>query len=153
MRHQFVRLVTALSLGLILSVSAAAQNVPAPEQYFGFTIGTDGELAPYPKILEYFALLAKQTDRVFADLRGDEPGVPDGMKVDVEGNVYCGGAGGIWIIDPHGKKLGRIVHGAPATTNLAFGGDDWKTLYFTSRNHLGAVNVKIPGIPVPTQKK
>jgi gluconolactonase len=98
-------------------------------------------------------MLAKQTDRLFADLRGDEPGVPDGMKVDVEGNVYCGGAGGIWIMDPHGKKVGRIVHGAPATTNLAFGGDDWKTLYFTSRNHLGAVNVKIPGLPVPAQKK
>jgi gluconolactonase len=97
--------------------------------------------------------LAKQTDRVFADLRGDEPGVPDGMKVDVEGNVYCGGAGGLWIMDPRGTKLGRIVHGAPATTNLAFGGDDWKTLYFTSRNHLGSVNVNIPGMPVPTQKK
>jgi gluconolactonase len=98
-------------------------------------------------------MLAKQTDRVFAELRGDEPGVPDGMKVDVEGNVYCGGAGGLWIIDPKGKKLGRIVHGAPATTNLAFGGADWKNLYFTSRNHLGAVNVKIPGIPVPPAKR
>src|SRR2546430_208638 len=97
--------------------------------------------------------LAKQTDRVFADLGGDEPGVPDGMKVDVEGNVYCGGAGGIWVVDPRGKKLGRIVHGAPATTNIAFGGDDWKTLYFTSRNHLGSVNVKIPGIPVPVTKQ
>jgi gluconolactonase len=97
--------------------------------------------------------LAKHTDHVFADLRGDEPGVPDGMKVDVEGNVYCGGAGGIWIMDRHGKKLGHIVHGAPATTNLAFGGDDWKTLYFTSRNHLGSVNVKIPGVPVPAQKQ
>jgi gluconolactonase len=97
--------------------------------------------------------LAKQTDRVFVDLRGEEPGVPDGMKVDVEGNVYCGGAGGLWIMDPHGKKLGRIAHGATATTNLAFGGADWKTLYFTSRNHLGSVNVKIPGIPVPAQKK
>jgi gluconolactonase len=98
-------------------------------------------------------MLAKQTDRIFADLRGDEPGVPDGMKVDAEGNIYCGGAGGIWIIDPHGKKLGRIIHGAPATTNLAFGGDDWKILYFTSRNQLGAVNVKIPGLPVPAQKQ
>jgi gluconolactonase len=97
--------------------------------------------------------LAKQTDRVFVDLRGEEPGVPDGMKVDVEGNVYCGGAGGLWIMDPHGKKLGRIAHGATATTNLAFGGADWKTLYFTSRNHLGSVNVKIPGISVPAQKK
>jgi gluconolactonase len=98
-------------------------------------------------------MLAKQTDRVFVDLRGDEPGVPDGMKVDSEGNVYCGGAGGIWIMDPTGRKLGRIVHGAPATTNLAFGGDDWKTLYFTSRNHLGSVNVKIAGIPVPAPKR
>jgi gluconolactonase len=98
-------------------------------------------------------MLAKQTDHVFAELRGDEPGVPDGMKVDLEGNVYCGGAGGLWIMDPKGKKLGRIVHGAPATTNLAFGGADWKTLYFTSRNHLGAVNVKIAGIPVPAAKR
>lgn len=97
--------------------------------------------------------LAKQTDRVFADLRGSEPGVPDGLKVDVMGNVYCGGSGGIWIMDPQGKKLGRIVHGGAATTNLAFGGDDWKTLYFTSRTTLGAVNVKIPGLPAPARKK
>jgi gluconolactonase len=98
-------------------------------------------------------MLAKQTDRVFADLRGDEPGVPDGMKVDVEGNVYCGGSGGLWILDPNGKKLGRIAHGASATTNLAFGGDDWKTLYFTSRNHLGSVNVKISGLPAPARRQ
>ncbi len=97
--------------------------------------------------------LARHTDRVFADLRGPEPGVPDGMKVDVAGNVYCGGAGGIWIMDPGGSKLGHIVHGASATTNIAFGGADWKTLYFTSRNHLGSVEVKIAGIPVPAGKK
>ena len=98
-------------------------------------------------------MLARQTDRVFADLRGGEPGNPDGMKVDTAGNVYCGGAGGIYILDPHGKKLGRIVHGQPATTNIAFGGDDWKTLYFTTRSTLLAVKVKIAGIPVPVQKK
>lgn len=97
-------------------------------------------------------ILAKYSDRVFVDLRGAEPGVPDGMKVDVEGNVYCGGSGGLWIMDPTGKKLGCIKHGASATTNLAFGGDDWKTLYFTSRNHLGSVRVHIPGLPVPAQK-
>jgi gluconolactonase len=98
-------------------------------------------------------VLAKQSDRVFADLRGSDPGVPDGMKVDTAGNVYCGGAGGIFILDPQGKKLGRIVHGQPATTNIAFGGDDWKTLYFTSRIHLGSVNLKIAGIPVPAPKR
>ena len=97
--------------------------------------------------------LAKHTDRVFADLSGKEPGVPDGMKVDIEGNVYCGGPGGIWILDPRGKKLGRIVHGAPGTTNLAFGGADWKTLYFTTATQLGSVNVRIAGMPVPSQKK
>ena len=39
--------------------------------------------------------LARQSDRVIADLTGSEPGVPDGMKVDVEGNIYCGGSGGL----------------------------------------------------------
>ena len=97
--------------------------------------------------------LARQTDRVFADLRGAEPGAPDGMKVDIAGNVYCGGAGGIYILDPKGRKLGRIVHGQPATTNIGFGGDDWKTLFFTSRSHLGSVGVKIAGVPVPSPKK
>ena len=97
--------------------------------------------------------LAKQSDRVLADRTGSEPGVPDGMKVDIEGNIYCGGSGGLYIMDPTGKKLGMINHGATATTNLAFGGDDWKTLYFTSRNHLGSVKVNIPGNPVPAVKK
>jgi gluconolactonase len=97
--------------------------------------------------------LARQSDRVFADLGGPESGVPDGMKVDSAGNVYCGGAGGIYILDPKGKKLGRIVHGQPATTNIGFGGDDWKTLFFTTRVSLGSVNIKIPGIAVPIAKK
>ena len=97
--------------------------------------------------------LAKQTDRLFVDLRGSEPGNPDGMKVDIAGNVYTGGTGGIWILDPAGKKLGRIVHGYPATNNIGFGGDDWKTLYFVSRTVLGAVNLKIAGLSVPAQKR
>ena len=95
--------------------------------------------------------LARQSDRVFVDLTGDAPGVPDGMKVDVEGNVYCGGSGGLWVMDSTGKKLGCVVHGATATTNLCFGGADWKTLYFTSRNHLGSVPVNIAGLPVPAK--
>src|SRR4051794_39833967 len=69
-------------------------------------------------------MLAKHTDRVFADLRGPEPGVPDGMKVDVEGNVYCGGAGGIWIMDPAGKKPWRVGPGAPPPPHLPLCGVD-----------------------------
>ena len=69
---RFVRAAVAV-FSLVVAVSAAppfetvtaqSRAVPAPDQYFGFTIGTDGELARYPKILEYFQLLAKQTDRV-----------------------------------------------------------------------------------------
>jgi len=97
-------------------------------------------------------LLANQTQRVFADLKGPEPGGPDGFKVDTAGNVYTGGSGGIHIIDASGKKLGRIVHGQPQTTNIAFGGDDWKTLYFTTRSTLGSVQLKTAGVPVPPRK-
>ena len=93
--------------------------------------------------------LALATSQVFCDLRGERPGVPDGMKVDVEGNVYCGGSGGIRVMDATGNHLGTIVHGAPATTNMAWGGEDWKTLYFTTRDSLGRIQLKIPGLPVP----
>jgi gluconolactonase len=96
---------------------------------------------------------AKQTSRLFADLGGAEPGVPDGIKVDTAGNVYTGGAGGLYILDKTGKKLGRIVHGLPATTNVAFGGEDWKTLFFTTRSSLNMVTLKIAGVPVPARKQ
>ena len=62
-------------------------------------------------------------------------------------------AGGVWIMDAKGKKLGRIVHGQPATTNIGFGGPDWKTLYFVSRSTLFSVNLKVVGIPVPVAAK
>ena len=64
MHSRFARSLVAASVALILSAPALAQSVPTPEQYFGFKIGADGELARYPKILEYFQLLAKQTDRI-----------------------------------------------------------------------------------------
>ena len=96
--------------------------------------------------------LALGTDRIFCDLRGERPGGPDGMKVDVEGNVYCGGSGGIWVMDPSGKHLGTIVHGAPSTTNMGWGDDDWKALYITTRDSLFRTRLNIPGIPVPVAK-
>jgi gluconolactonase len=113
---------------------------------------------PRRRIVQAYELLpngtvAKQTSRLFADMGGPEPGVPDGIKVDTAGNVYSGGAGGLYIMDKTGKKLGRIVHGLPATTNVAFGGDDWKTLFFTTRSSLNMVTLKIAGVPVPARKQ
>ena len=89
------------------------------------------------------------TDRIFCNLRGERPGEPDGMKVDVEGNVYCTGSGGVWIIDPSGKHLGTIVHGQPDTTNLAWGDDDWKAMFITTESTLFRVRLNIAGLPVP----
>ena len=92
-------------------------------------------------------MLNPASDRVFIQMSGEQAGNPDGMKVDTEGNVYCTGPGGIWIMDPEGKHLGTVLTGP--STNLAFGGDDWKTLYFTTRTTLGRVQLKVSGIPVP----
>jgi gluconolactonase len=97
--------------------------------------------------------LLKQSGRMIAELGGAEPGNPDGVKVDAAGIIYVGGGGGLFILDASGKKLGRIVHGQAATTNMAFGGNDWKTLYFTTRTHLGAVNLRNAGIAVPVARR
>jgi gluconolactonase len=93
--------------------------------------------------------LALATDRVFFQFSGDRPGVPDGMKVDVEGNVYCSGPGGVWVINPSGKHLGTILTGAEQTTNCAWGDEDWKTLFITTREAVARIQLKIAGIPVP----
>ena len=81
---------------------------------------------------------------------------PNDVIVKSDGPIYftySGGSGGLFVIDPKGNKLGRIVHGQPATTNVAFGGDDWKTLYFTTRSTLFSVAVKFAGVPVPVKKR
>ena len=96
--------------------------------------------------------LALATDRLLCDMRGERLGVPDGMKVDVEGNVYCTGSGGVWVIDPSGKHLGTILVGDRQSTNVGWGDDDWSTLYITLFHDLARVRLKIPGVPVPTSK-
>jgi gluconolactonase len=55
-------------------------------------------------------------------------------------------------MDPSGKHLGTIAHGEPATTNMGWGDNDWRTLYFTSRDSLFRTRLNIPGIPVPVAK-
>jgi hypothetical protein len=57
-------LVALAVLALSSGGMTAQQAIPTPDQYFGFTIGADGELASYPKILEYFQLIDRQSDRV-----------------------------------------------------------------------------------------
>ena len=65
-----IRLLAVVALLFVLPATAGAQAVPTPAQYFGFEIGTDGELARYPRVLEYLQLLADRTDRVEYEHRG-----------------------------------------------------------------------------------
>jgi gluconolactonase len=100
--------------------------------------------------LEPTGLLNLTSERILFELNGQRPGGPDGMKVDVEGNIYCTGPGGIWVTNHTGKHLGTILTSEPAT-NMAWGGKDWKKLFFTTRSTLGVISVNIPGVPVPVR--
>jgi len=84
--------------------------------------------------------------KVFIDMSADKAaGVPDGMKVDQKGNVYCTGPGGFWIMSPEGKHLGTVkTPELPA--NMAFGDADAKTLYLTARTGLYRIRLKVAGI-------
>jgi gluconolactonase len=90
--------------------------------------------------------------KVMINMTADKPcpfpcpaGYPDGMKVDLKGNIYSTGPGGIWIMSPSGKHLGTIlVPNHPA--NLGFGGADGKTLFIGCRPGLYRIRLKVAGI-------
>jgi gluconolactonase len=84
--------------------------------------------------------------RLFLDLSttGIE-GVPDGLKVDISGNLYCAGPDGIWVISPDGRKLG-VIKLPEVPANFNWGGSDAKTLYMTARTGLYSIRLNIPGV-------
>ena len=71
------------------------------------------------------------------------PGSQDGMAVDVHGNLFATGPGGVLILSPEGKHLGSIMSGV--TANCTFG-DDGSTLYMTSDDKLKRIKVKTKGL-------
>ena len=85
-----------------------------------------------------------QRGRLFAELRATERGGADGMKVDVAGRVWCTGPGGVWVFAADGAYLGRVrLPEIPA--NLAWGDEDWRTLYLTAQTGLYRLRVQTPG--------
>ena len=82
---------------------------------------------------------------IFIDMNSDRrPGLPDGMKIDVQGNVWDSGPGGIWIVSPQGKHLGTILT-PERLSNLAWGDDDGKTIYTTGGTMVIRIRVKVEG--------
>ena len=79
------------------------------------------------------------------------PGGPDGMKVDVQGNIYSAGPGGVLILSPEGKPLGTILV-PERVSNVAWGGADRKTLYITASSSVYRVRLNIPGEPTVQSK-
>jgi gluconolactonase len=86
--------------------------------------------------------------RVFADVTAqvaqDRPGLPDGMAIDRMGNLFASGPGGILVITPAGRIIGRIETGT-AIANCTFGGDG-RTLYMTSNNMIARVRTRTVGL-------
>ena len=72
-------------------------------------------------------------------------GVPDGMKVDVKGNIYATGPAGIMIFTPQARLLGTISF-PEISANLAWGDADGKTLYVTARTGLYRVRMNVAGV-------
>jgi gluconolactonase len=75
---------------------------------------------------------------------GKDDGVPDGMKVDRQGNLYVVGPKGIWVWDPGGHHLGTIVV-PEQPANLAWGDADYSTLYITATTSVYKISTRAHG--------
>jgi gluconolactonase len=80
------------------------------------------------------------------------PGNPDGMKVDVEGNIYSAGPGGVWVFTPEGKPLGVLLI-PEKVANLAWAGPDRQTLYIAASTSIYRVHLNIAGEPLIQGKR
>jgi gluconolactonase len=101
------------------------------QHILAFGMGKDGSAAP----LGVFARLDPSYGR----------GVPDGMKVDLEGNVYVTGPGGLWVLSPGGAPL-VILHTPEFVGNFCFGGRDSRTIFLAASSSIYALPAEIPGI-------
>ena len=99
--------------------------------WLAFDVGPDG--SPDASRLFFDASPLAKTRR----------GLPDGLKVDVAGNLFATGPGGVLVLTPEGRHLGTILTGQ-ATGNCAFG-DDGRSLYITADMYLMRVRLKTSG--------
>ena len=93
-----------------------------------FDLGPDGSLT---------------NSRILLDMASNDPGVPDGMKVDLQGNVFCTGPGGVWVCRADGTLLGRIIL-PELPANLAWG-EDGSVLFVTARTSVYRIQTRTRG--------
>ena len=128
----------------VLYVSNTRKMGERPDQYW------DGEVKPNQFIQAYDVAAdgSLSNSRVFGNMASAEDGVPDGMKVDAEGRVYCTGSGGVWVFDAAGEHLG-IIRVPEIPANCAFGGPDFRTMLFTARTSVYSLRMTTPGAALP----
>lgn len=108
-----------------------ANSDPNKKIWMRFEVGSDGSLSH---------------GEVFYDAtQTPQEGVPDGIKVDRLGNIYCTGPGGIWFFSPTGKHLGTMEF-PELPANCGWGDTDGKALFVTARTSLYRVRLSIEGI-------
>jgi gluconolactonase len=73
------------------------------------------------------------------------------MKVDVQGNIYSAGPGGVVILSPEGKRLATLLI-PERVANVAWGGPDRRTLYICASSSVYRVKLLIAGEPIAQSK-
>jgi gluconolactonase len=84
--------------------------------------------------------------KVWAETKGEGAGAPDGMKMDVEGNLYCCGPGGIHVFAPDAACLG-VIRVPEYTANFCWGDADCRSLYITASTSLYRIRTEVAGRP------
>lgn len=110
------------------------QSLPDKAYLYAYDVKADGTL---------------ENGRIFFDatpmlLQGVTYGLPDGLKIDQKGNIFCTGPGGVLVLTPQGKLLGRIDP-LQQTANCAWG-NDGSVLYITANNLLCRIQTKTKGM-------
>jgi gluconolactonase len=88
--------------------------------------------------------LDRSSGRIAATMAPDQPGGPDGMKIDRDGRLYVAVALGVWVFEPDGRLLG-IVSTPKRPANLAWGGPEGKTLAITMVDEVLSLTFEVEG--------
>jgi gluconolactonase len=121
----------------------------SPDESVLYVNDTNGQFIRAHKVLSDGTV---DEGRLFASMDASYgAGAADGMKVDVEGNVYVTGPGGVWAFAQSGTPLG-IIRAPEVVGNFCFGDDDWKSIYLTASTSIYRFRVLIPGVPTGPAK-
>ena len=109
-----------------------AQSDPERAIWMAYPVGDDGNIGKGKLLYDATAMV-----------KSGMKGLPDGLKVDKDGNIWSSGPGGLLVFSPSGKLLGRIEMGE-LTSNCAWG-NDGSTLYLTVDGYICRIKTNTKG--------